>query len=129
MSAPASRALRLEYVTVGWNIVEGALALIAAGAALLGFGLDSLVECLSAGVMIWRLRAVLQRVLATVKLRKSPPFLDEVRSVRRSRSAPMAPMASSISLTEGIRVAPGVDSSPMVNHDEADRRGDHADAV
>jgi divalent metal cation (Fe/Co/Zn/Cd) transporter len=61
MTAHASRALRLEYVTVGWNLVEGALALIAAGAAtsvaLLGFGLDSVVECLSAGVMIWRLRA------------------------------------------------------------------------
>lgn len=61
MSAQASRALRLQYLTVGWNLVEGALALIAAGAAasvaLLGFGLDSLVECLSAGVMIWRLGA------------------------------------------------------------------------
>ncbi|MEO8548519.1 MAG: cation transporter [Kofleriaceae bacterium] len=61
MRPQASRALRLEYVTLGWNVVEGALALIAAGAAtsvaLLGFGLDSVVECLSAGVMIWRLRA------------------------------------------------------------------------
>ena len=66
MSAQASRALRLEYVTVGRNLLEGTLALIAAGAAtsvaMLGFGLDSLVECLSAGVMIWRLRAEPRRV-------------------------------------------------------------------
>lgn len=56
-----SRALRLEYLTVGFNLVEGVVALIAAGAAssvaLLGFGLDSFVESLSAGVLIWRLRA------------------------------------------------------------------------
>ncbi len=33
MSAQVPRALRLECVTVGWNLVEDALALIAAGAA------------------------------------------------------------------------------------------------
>ncbi len=56
-----ARALQLEYITVGWNLIEGVIALIAAGAAssvaLLGFGLDSFVESLSAGVLIWRLHA------------------------------------------------------------------------
>jgi divalent metal cation (Fe/Co/Zn/Cd) transporter len=56
-----TRALRLEYLTVGWNIVEGiaalAAAIIAKSVAILGFGLDSFVECASALVMIWRLRA------------------------------------------------------------------------
>lgn len=52
------RALRLSYLTVGWSVVECAVS-IAAGAsagsaALVGFGLDSLVESLSGGVMIWR---------------------------------------------------------------------------
>jgi hypothetical protein len=44
-------ALRLEYVTVGWNLIEGAVAVTAAivahSIALLGFGLDSFVETAS----------------------------------------------------------------------------------
>ena len=56
-----NRALRLEYLTVGWNVVEGIVAvtaaLIAGSVAILGFGIDSFVECASALVMIWRLRA------------------------------------------------------------------------
>ena len=56
-----ARALRLEYLTVGWNVLEGAIAIAAAVAAgsvvLLGFGIDSFVESGSAGILIWRLRA------------------------------------------------------------------------
>ncbi len=55
------RALRLEYLTVGWNVVEGLVAVTAALAAgsiaLLGFGVDSFVECASGLVLIWRLGA------------------------------------------------------------------------
>ncbi len=55
------RGLRLEYLTVGWNLVEGAIAVIAALAAgsvaLLGFGIDSFVESVSGSVLVWRLRA------------------------------------------------------------------------
>jgi divalent metal cation (Fe/Co/Zn/Cd) transporter len=54
------RALRLASFTVAWNVVEGVVALAAATAAgsraLVGFGLDSAVESLSAGVLVWRLR-------------------------------------------------------------------------
>lgn len=54
------RGLLLEYVTVGWNIAEGLVA-IAAGAlarspALIGFGVDSFVESVSGSVLVWRLR-------------------------------------------------------------------------
>ncbi|HEY4767827.1 MAG TPA: cation transporter, partial [Candidatus Limnocylindria bacterium] len=65
-AAPARRALlqrgiRLEYLTVGWNLVEGAIAITAALAAgsvaLLGFGIDSFVESVSGSVLVWRLRA------------------------------------------------------------------------
>jgi hypothetical protein len=39
------RALKLEYLTVGWNLVEGVVAIAAAlsanSVALLGFGIDS----------------------------------------------------------------------------------------
>lgn len=55
------RGLRLEYLTIGWNIVEGVVsvaAAIAAGSvALLGFGIDSFVETTSGVILVWRLRA------------------------------------------------------------------------
>jgi len=56
-----ARALRLEYLTLGWNLIEAAIALWAARAAastaLLGFGVDSCVESASAAILVWRLRA------------------------------------------------------------------------
>lgn len=55
------RGLSLEYLTVGWNLVEGLIAVgagLAAGSiALIGFGVDSFVESISGSVLIWRLRA------------------------------------------------------------------------
>jgi divalent metal cation (Fe/Co/Zn/Cd) transporter len=56
-----ARGLRLEYLTVGWNIAEGLIAIgagLAAGSiALIGFGVDSFVETVSGLVLIWRLSA------------------------------------------------------------------------
>jgi len=58
MTTLRQQALNLSYFTIGYNVVECTLALVAgflAGSiALVGFGLDSLVESLSGGVMIWR---------------------------------------------------------------------------
>lgn len=55
------RATRLAWFTVGWNIIEGivaiAAAVVAGSQALLGFGLDSGVESMSASVVLWRLYA------------------------------------------------------------------------
>ena len=54
-----NRGLLLEYVTVGWNIVEGIVAIgagvLAGSPTLIGFGADSFVESISGGVLIWRL--------------------------------------------------------------------------
>jgi cation diffusion facilitator family transporter len=60
-SQPSFRtALLLEYFTVGYNILEAVASIIfgaAAGSiALVGFGLDSVVESLSGLVLVWRLR-------------------------------------------------------------------------
>jgi divalent metal cation (Fe/Co/Zn/Cd) transporter len=59
-SRPQSQALILSYLTLGYNILEALVSLLAgylAGSvALLGFGLDSLVESLSGAIMIWRFR-------------------------------------------------------------------------
>ncbi len=45
------RGLRLEYLTVGWNVAEGLIAvgagLVAGSIALIGFGVDSFVETVS----------------------------------------------------------------------------------
>ena len=52
------KALVLSYVTVGYNILEGIVSIIAgllAGSiALAGFGLDSFVESFSGSVVLWR---------------------------------------------------------------------------
>lgn len=53
-----AHALRLEYLTVGWNLVEGVLAvwlaLLAGSIALLAFGFESFVETASGAVIVWR---------------------------------------------------------------------------
>jgi divalent metal cation (Fe/Co/Zn/Cd) transporter len=54
------RALWLEYITVGWNVVEAVVAIgagvIAGSVALIGFGADSAIEVISAVGLLWRLR-------------------------------------------------------------------------
>jgi len=53
------KGLLLEYFTVGYNILEAIAALllggIASSIALIGFGLDSIVESFSGFILIWRL--------------------------------------------------------------------------
>lgn len=60
-AADVRRALALEYLTVGWNVAEAAVALTAAAlagsVALLGFGVDSVIESASGAVLVWRLGA------------------------------------------------------------------------
>jgi divalent metal cation (Fe/Co/Zn/Cd) transporter len=53
------RGRRLEYFTIGWNALEGLVAVIAgvfAGSiSLVGFGIDSFVEVTSGSVLLWRM--------------------------------------------------------------------------
>lgn len=53
------RGRKLEYFTILWNSLEALIALasgfIAGSVALVGFGLDSLVEVTSGGALLWRL--------------------------------------------------------------------------
>ena len=59
-SADVRTGLVLEWITVAWMVVEvvgSVVTAVGAGSVvLLAFGLDSLVELASAGVLIWRLR-------------------------------------------------------------------------
>ena len=53
------RGLLLEYFTILWNSLEALAALIsgfvAGSVALVGFGLDSLIEVTSGAALLWRL--------------------------------------------------------------------------
>ena len=53
-------ALLLEYFTIIYNIAEAVLSILfgaaASSIALVGFGLDSIVESLSGLILVWRLR-------------------------------------------------------------------------
>jgi divalent metal cation (Fe/Co/Zn/Cd) transporter len=54
------RGVRLEWFTIGYNALEGVIALVAgwmAGSiALIGFGFDSAIEVTSGAAVLWRLR-------------------------------------------------------------------------
>jgi divalent metal cation (Fe/Co/Zn/Cd) transporter len=53
------KGLMLEFLTVGYNLLEAiasiVFGIISGSIALIGFGLDSIVESLSGFVLIWRL--------------------------------------------------------------------------
>lgn len=50
---------RLEYVTIIWNSLEGIIAIgagtLAGSIALVGFGIDSVIEVSSGAIILWRL--------------------------------------------------------------------------
>lgn len=60
-SVAVRRGRLLEYFTIAWNSAEAIAAVVAglfAGSiALVGFGLDSVIEVTSGAVLLWRLRA------------------------------------------------------------------------
>jgi divalent metal cation (Fe/Co/Zn/Cd) transporter len=66
------QAFRLEWLTIGWMTVEAVVALasglVAGSLVLMAFGLDSLIELASAGVLVWRL---------TVELRHGERFSEQ----------------------------------------------------
>ena len=56
------RARQLAWATIAWNVIEAVVAITAGAAAssiaLVGFGLDSTVEVLSAVVILWQLHGL-----------------------------------------------------------------------
>ena len=56
------RAVRLAWATIAWNVVEAVVAIAAGTAAssiaLVGVGLDSTVEVMSAVVIVWQFRGL-----------------------------------------------------------------------
>jgi divalent metal cation (Fe/Co/Zn/Cd) transporter len=60
-AAMAQRGKKLEYFTIGWNSLEGIVAVVAglfAGSiSLIGFGVDSFIEVTSGAALLWRMSA------------------------------------------------------------------------
>lgn len=55
----AQRGKRLEYFTIGWNPLEGLVAVVAAVLAgsisLSGFGIDGFIEVTNGTLLLWRM--------------------------------------------------------------------------
>ncbi|MDQ3043100.1 MAG: hypothetical protein M3R11_12130 [Acidobacteriota bacterium] len=60
-AADVQRGRKLEYFTIGWNSLEAVIAIsfgiIAGSVALIGFGVDSVIESSSGAILLWRLIA------------------------------------------------------------------------
>lgn len=58
-SAVTRRGRLLSYLTIGWNSLEGIIAvgagIMAGSIALVGFGFDSVIEVSSGAIILWRL--------------------------------------------------------------------------
>ncbi|MBE0429077.1 MAG: cation transporter [Thermoleophilia bacterium] len=63
-SALLKKGVRLEYFTVGYNVIEGFIAVaagvVAGSIALVGFGLDSFIEVAAGTAVLWRLKRELK---------------------------------------------------------------------
>lgn len=61
-AALTQRGLRLEYATLGWNVVGCVIVLASAytarSVALTGFGIDSVIEIFASLVVVWQLKAI-----------------------------------------------------------------------
>ena len=58
-AAVVRQGRRLEYLTIIWNALEALISIgagiIAGSIALVGFGIDSIIEVSSGAVLLWRL--------------------------------------------------------------------------
>jgi divalent metal cation (Fe/Co/Zn/Cd) transporter len=68
----AAPGRKLEYLTVGWNSLEAIIAiaagLLAGSIALVGFGVDSVIETYSGAILLWRLFSGEHRERLALKL-------------------------------------------------------------
>ena len=67
-----ARGRRLEYITIVWNSLEGIIAIgagiLAGSIALVGFGVDSVIEVSSGAIILWRLVSGEHREQLALKL-------------------------------------------------------------
>ncbi|MBK8809683.1 MAG: cation transporter [Acidobacteria bacterium] len=67
-----SRGRLLAYLTIGWNSLEGIIAvgagIVAGSIALVGFGVDSVIEVSSGAIILWRLASGERRERLALRL-------------------------------------------------------------
>ena len=84
-------AFWLEWLTIAWMTIEGALAIafgiMAHSIILLAFGIDSGIELISAAVLIWRLGVCLRTPRLAVRLVRRARDLPPSKSKRAVSSA------------------------------------------
>jgi divalent metal cation (Fe/Co/Zn/Cd) transporter len=93
-------AFRLEYLTLAWMMIEAVVAIssgIAAGSlTLTAFGIDSLIELASAGVLVWRL---------TVELKHGETFAEKAeRTASRIGGALLFALAAYVVASAGWKL-------------------------
>src|SRR5271154_1637666 len=99
-SALIRQAFWLEYITIAWMMIEAAVAIgsgIAANSlTLMAFGIDSLIELASAGVLVWRL---------TVELRHGRAFAEKAeRTASRIGGALLFALAAYVVASAGWKL-------------------------
>ncbi len=71
-AASVQRGRKLEYLTIGWNSLEAVVSIgagvLAGSIALVGFGVDSLIEVSSGMILLWRLVSGEHRERLALKL-------------------------------------------------------------
>jgi divalent metal cation (Fe/Co/Zn/Cd) transporter len=93
-------AFRLEWFTIGWMTIEAIVAIAAGLTAgrlvLLTFGLDSVIELASAGVLMWRL---------SVELRHGQKFSEAAeRLASRIGGGLLLDLAAYVTISAGWRL-------------------------
>ncbi|MQA84784.1 MAG: hypothetical protein GEV03_09220 [Streptosporangiales bacterium] len=109
------RSLLLAYATAGYNALEAVVALgsgaVAGSVALIGFGLDSVVEVSSAAVLIWQFRAPLPEERERAALRAiavcffalaAYVTVDALRNLLGSAEADPSPIGIALAATSLI---------------------------
>lgn len=115
---------RLEYFTIGWNIVEGLVAvgagLLAASISLVGFGIDSFIEVTPGSVLLWRMSVDAKLRFRRMQSRTQQELTAEDRSATpRSRFVANRQSAAT-------RLAQVGSASQLVHEHSARRAPEHA---
>jgi divalent metal cation (Fe/Co/Zn/Cd) transporter len=107
------RGRLLGFFTIGWNSLEAIVALgagiLAGSIALVGFGVDSVIESLSGAVIVWRLFAgdhreqlALRLVGVSLLLLAAYVGFDAIKSLALSEAPEQSPVGMALALASLI---------------------------
>lgn len=115
MSAGAAAirtGIRVEWLTIGWMVLEAAVSVaagVAAGSiALIAFGVDSVIELVSAGTVLWRLGLEAAGSAAPERIERAE------RQASRVVGAALLLLAAYVVAQSGYNLAIGAASQPSL---------------